>query len=85
MPERTIEEIMRDKAAGRRNELGDYWSDYWCGLAADKIAKLEEALRTIDDGGKDAMMWDRDGNLVEARSFARAALYPVCNNEVKIG
>lgn len=34
--------ILRDMAAGRRNEVGDHWSKDWCGDAADYIEDMKD-------------------------------------------
>lgn len=48
-----IVSIMRDKAADRKNSIGDRWGNYWCDNAADEIeqlrAKVNELNNQIDD------------------------------------
>jgi hypothetical protein len=55
-----IVSALRDKAAGKRNELGDQWGDWICAGAADIIADMVKALERVrpyvanavrDDGG----------------------------------
>lgn len=45
-----ISKIMRDKAAGRRSQMGDSWCDSWCNDAADLI---DEQQRTLERLPKD--------------------------------
>ena len=68
-----IAQIMRDKAAGRVNAMGDYWADHWCGDAADEIERLEALNLRL---AKDAMT-DRD-----EVARLRAALEP-CADELE--
>jgi len=37
--------VLREKAAGKRNRVGDFWGDWICGEAADRIAADEALLR----------------------------------------
>jgi len=44
-----ITEIMRDKAAGRKNVLNDRWSDDWCNDAADEIDRLRKEVAKLEE------------------------------------
>ena len=45
----TISAILREKAAGRRNRVGDIWGDWVCAEAADAI----DEIRKVRDGYAD--------------------------------
>lgn len=43
----TLSARLREKAAGRRNRVGDIWGDWICAEAADTIDALVEALEAV--------------------------------------
>lgn len=46
-----------------------------------QVENLREALEEINAGGKGAMMWDYEGNLVEVRAFAWGKLKALAATE----
>ena len=44
-----IVDIMRDKAADRRNSIGDHWGDCWCDNAADEIERLRAEVKDLEN------------------------------------
>jgi hypothetical protein len=42
-----ITEIMRDKAQGKKTELGDHWADSWCSEAAFYIDELRSKMHVV--------------------------------------
>jgi hypothetical protein len=51
-------EILRQKARGERNALGDVWGDHICNQAADEIDRLREAA--------DKAQWTTSDDMLEA-------------------
>lgn len=51
-----ITEIMRDMAAERKNQIGDYWSRSWCNNAADDIDRLRQEVKDLENQIDDIYM-----------------------------
>ena len=50
-----LTKILRDKAAGKKNGVGDYWSNDWCRVAANRLEDKDGHIQELASALLDAL------------------------------
>lgn len=65
-----IVERLREKAVGKRNNVGDLWGDWICNDAADTIESLRDEVKRLREAGenmaREVCTCDTSGSVSEA-------------------